>query len=92
MEMFTFTGILVKENESYSALCPELDIATQGSSSAEARQMLLEAANLHLRGTFEDGLPYLRPIPREQDPRNETPELIIEVFRVRVDVNIHVYA
>ena len=92
MEMFTFTGILLEENNGYSAFCPELDVATQGSSPAEAKQMLLEAATLHLQGSFEDGLPYMRPVSSEQDPRLETPELIIEVFRLKVDVNIRVYA
>jgi len=92
MEMFTFTGILIKENGDYSGICPELDLATQGSTLAQAKQMLVEAATLHIQGSIEDGLPYMRPIPAEQDPRVETPESVVEIFRLRVDVNIHVYA
>ena len=30
MEMFVFTGILWKEDNEFSALCPELDVASQG--------------------------------------------------------------
>ena len=37
MEMFVFTGIIWKEEKEYSALCPELDVASQGKTSAEAR-------------------------------------------------------
>lgn len=61
MDMFVFTGILWKEDDEYSALCPELDVASQGKTLAEARKNLLEAASLHLEGSFEDGLPYLHP-------------------------------
>jgi predicted RNase H-like HicB family nuclease len=74
------------ESYSCSALCPELDVATQGASVQEARALLLEAAILHLEGAFEDGLPYLRPIPREEDPRLTTPERVEEEFRFKVDV------
>jgi len=62
MDMFVFTGILWKENDEFSALCPELDVASQGKTLSEARKRLLESASLHLEGFFEDGLPYLRPV------------------------------
>jgi len=43
MDMFTFTGIIVKEAKGYSSLCPELDVASVGSTLKEARQMLLSS-------------------------------------------------
>ncbi|MBU4225964.1 MAG: type II toxin-antitoxin system HicB family antitoxin [Chloroflexi bacterium] len=92
MEMFVFTGIIWKDGEDYSALCPELDIASQGNSPAEAKKMLLEAATLHLEGAVEDGLPYLRPVSPEDDPRNISPKKLLDVFRFKVDVAIHAYA
>ena len=92
MELFVFTGIITQEEESFTALCPELDVATQGISPVEAKEKLLEAASLHLQGTFEDGLPYLRPIPANEDPRNLHPDLIVDVFRLKVDVAIRAYA
>lgn len=92
MEMFVFTGILWKEENEFSALCPELDVATQGETSAEARKNLLEAAALHLEGSFEDGLPYLRPVPTEEDPRNSLPAEALEIFKFKVDVAIKAYA
>lgn len=90
--MFTFTGILIKEDQGYSSLCPELDVASTGDSPEEAKEMLLEAATLHLEGAFEDGLPYLRPIPPESDPRYNTPDSVVEIFRFKVDVAVHAYA
>ena len=92
MEMFVFTGIIWKEENEYSALCPELDAASQGKTSAEARKNLLEAAALHLEGSFEDGLPYLRPVVAADDPRNSLPAESLEVFKFKVDVAIKAYA
>lgn len=90
--MFTFTGLLIKEEQGYSALCPELDVASTGDTVEEAKAMLLEAATLHLEGAFEDGLPYLRPIPQDVDPRQIAPETIAHVFRFKVEVAVHAYA
>ena len=73
--MFTFTGLIIEEKDSYSALCPELDVASWGNTPEEAQTMLLEAVTLHLEGAFEDGLPYLRPIPADDDPRLIDPKM-----------------
>ena len=92
MEMFVFTGIIWKEDSEYSTLCPELDVASQGKTTAEAREKLLEAATLHLEGSFEDGLPYLRPVPAAEDPHNQFPAESLEVFKFKVDVAIQAHA
>jgi predicted RNase H-like HicB family nuclease len=92
MEMFVFTGIIWKEDKEYSALCPELDVASQGETVADAKKNLLEAATLHLEGSFEDGLPYSRPVPPSEDPRNSLPAESLEVFKFKVDVAIKAYA
>ncbi len=41
-----FTGIIEREGDGYAALCPELDIASQGDSVEEARYNLKEALEL----------------------------------------------
>lgn len=46
--MKTFTAILEKEEDGYSALCPELDIASQGGTLEEARDNLKEALTLFM--------------------------------------------
>lgn len=43
-----FTAIIEREDDSYVALCPELDIASQGESVGEARANLREAIELFL--------------------------------------------
>ncbi len=40
------TAIIEREDDGYVALCPELDIASQGASIEEARSNLLEALTL----------------------------------------------
>ena len=42
----TLTAIVNRENDGYVALCPELDIASQGDSVEQARDNLREALEL----------------------------------------------
>lgn len=42
----TLTAIIERENGGYVALCPELDIASQGDSIKQARYNLREALEL----------------------------------------------
>ncbi len=44
----TLTAIIEREGDGYVALCPELDIASQGDSVYEARRNLQEAVELFL--------------------------------------------
>lgn len=41
-----FTAFIEREGEGYVSLCPELDIASQGDTIAEARENLREALEL----------------------------------------------
>lgn len=40
------TAVIEREDDGFVALCPELDIASQGSSIEEARSNLVEALTL----------------------------------------------
>jgi len=40
------TAIIERENDGFTAFCPELDIASQGASIEEARANLVEALTL----------------------------------------------
>ena len=47
MEKFRrLTAIIEREDDGYVSLCPELDIASQGSTIPEARSNLVEALTL----------------------------------------------
>lgn len=43
-----FTAIIEREGDGYVALCPELDIASQGDTVTEARSNLAEAIELFM--------------------------------------------
>ena len=40
------TALIEREGDGYAALCPELDIASQGSTIEDARNTLVEALQL----------------------------------------------
>jgi predicted RNase H-like HicB family nuclease len=42
------TAVIEREGDGYVALCPELDIASQGNTIEQARQNLVEAVELFL--------------------------------------------
>ena len=47
------TALIHREDETYVALCPELDIASQGDSIEEARDNLREALELFLNAPVQ---------------------------------------
>jgi predicted RNase H-like HicB family nuclease len=65
------TAIIERENDTYVALCPELDIASQGETVESARRNLIEALELF----FESA-----------DPTEVERRLHGEVFVTRVEV------
>lgn len=65
------TAIIEREKDGYVALCPELDIASQGNTVEEARCNLVEALELF----FETA-----------DPSEVQERLHTEVFVTRVEV------
>jgi predicted RNase H-like HicB family nuclease len=67
------TAIIEREGDSYVALCPELDIASQGDTVESARTTLVEALELF----FESA-----------DPAEVARRLHGEVFVTRVEVMV----
>jgi len=47
------TAIIESEGEGYVALCPSLDITSQGNTIEEARTNLIEALKLFLEGASD---------------------------------------
>ncbi len=43
-----YSALITKDGEMYVALCPDLDVASQGDSVEEARANLIEAVELFL--------------------------------------------
>jgi predicted RNase H-like HicB family nuclease len=71
--MRQLTAIIEREGDTYVALCPELDIASQGDTVAEARSNLSEAVELFF----------------ETAPENEVKQrLKSEVYVTRIEVTV----
>ncbi len=66
----SYTAILEKDGDLYVALCPELDVASQGATVEEAIANLKEAVELFLESA---------------DPNEVTRRLHSEVFVTRFD-------
>ena len=90
-DTFRFTGIIFKDEVGFAALCPELDVATDGSDIAVAKAMLFEAVTLYLESAIESNLPYLRPVSAAEDPRQTQPQSVVEVFPLNVNISVHAY-
>lgn len=92
IDQFIFTGVVSKEHDGYTALCLELDVASQGATLATAKEALLEAVTLYLETAFENNLPYLRPVPEEANPLlRKNARRPTEVFRFKVDFAVHAH-
>ena len=50
----TLTATIRREDDGFVALCPELDVASQGDSIEEARANLREAVELFLESAHPD--------------------------------------
>ena len=72
-EKYHLTAIIEKEGSGYIALCPELDIASQGETIAKARSNLQEAVELF----FETA-----------DPAEVKKRLHDEIFVTRLEVAV----
>lgn len=91
-ECFVFNGVVLREESGYTSLCLDLDVASQGETIPEAKDALLEAVTLYLETALEYNLPWLRPVPPSEDPRFVAPENVVEVFPLKVQVAVQVYA
>lgn len=49
----TLTAVLIREDDGFVALCPEIDVASQGDSVEEAKANLREAVELFCESASE---------------------------------------
>jgi predicted RNase H-like HicB family nuclease len=89
---FEFTAALFKNGKTCVCLCLDLDVASQGKTIREAKKNLAEAVSLYLEGCFERNLPYLRPVPKNEDPRFTASEGFVELFPLKVAFQVRAVA
>ena len=54
MKNYSLTAVVEREKDGFVALCPELDVASQGNTVEEARTNLKEAVELFLECASPD--------------------------------------
>ena len=88
---FIFDAIIIKEMESYSALCLDVDVASQANTIEEAKGKLSEAVSLYVESAIESNLPIIRPVPRDENPLLQHPQDVVAAFKVNVNINVATY-
>ena len=68
-----FTALIEREDDGYVALCPEYDIASQGTTIEDARNNLIEALTL-----------FLESADAAEVQRRFRPEVLVTQVEVRV--------
>jgi predicted RNase H-like HicB family nuclease len=87
-----FTGAVVREEDGYSALCIDLDVASEGQTIDEAKKNLFEAVTLYIESALESNLPIIRPVPAEENPLTNRQKDTVEIFNIRVDLQVRAHA
>ncbi|HEY3251538.1 MAG TPA: hypothetical protein VGK25_10515 [Ignavibacteria bacterium] len=85
-------AVITKEDEIYCSLCIELNIASEGETLNEAKENLLEAVKDYIELSVENKTPIIRLVPIEDNPLLNPGQNIVEVFRIKVNMNLSEYA
>ena len=88
---FVFTGVIIKENNIFSSICIEIDVASEGLTQEEAKSNLIEAVSLYLESVIENSLSVFRPVPKDENPLLKSPDQVIEVFDIKISLDIKVH-
>jgi predicted RNase H-like HicB family nuclease len=89
---FVFSGIFIQDNNSISALYTELDVASEGATTDEAKKNLFEAVSLYIETAVESNLPILRPVPEDENPLINFPDTVLEKFKLKINFTVQAYA
>jgi predicted RNase H-like HicB family nuclease len=89
--MTTLECVITQEDEIYCSLCIELNVASEGTTIAEAKQNLLEAVKDYIDLALNNHIQISRPVPLEDNPFLNGDE-IIEKFMIPLNMNIMEYA
>ena len=84
--------IIINEENSYTSLCLDVDVASEGETLIEAKNNLIEAVSLYIDTAIESHLPIIRAVPDSENPAIISPEIITDRFNIKVNVDVEEYA
>ena len=79
-EIFIFSGFIIKEENGYSSLCLNVDVASQDDKINEAKTNLMEAIELYIESAIENNLPIIRSVPASENPQINRVNDIVEAY------------
>ena len=85
---FVFECLVIKEGIGFTALCLDVDVASEGSTIAEAKENVREAVTLYIESAIENNLPIIRPVPAKEIPQITRPGDVVEAFTIGVNVQV----
>ena len=88
---FVFNSIILRDDTGFSSLCLDVDVASQGMTTDEAKQNLREAVILYIESAIESNLPVIRPVPLSENPSATRANDIVEVFKLNVNIEVNAY-
>ncbi len=90
-DTFVFTGVIIKVNNVFSSICIDIDVASEGLTREEAKSNLVEAVSLYIESAIENNLPVFRPVPKNENPLLKNPDQVVEVFDIKISLDIKVH-
>jgi len=89
---FVLESVIVKEDDGYYSLCLDVDVASQGDTVEEAKNMLIEAVELYLESSIDSSLPVLRRTPDDSNPLLIDKDNVVEHFSLKLKLELSVDA
>ena len=74
MKRLQLTAVIEREGDGYVALCPEIDVASQGATREEARANLVEAVELFFEHASDPEIRDRLPVEISIEPLEVTVE------------------
>jgi predicted RNase H-like HicB family nuclease len=74
MKKLQLTAVIERESDGYVALCPEIDVASQGATVDEARANLREAVELFFESASDNEIARRLPAEVRVEPLEVTVE------------------
>ncbi len=88
---FVFNSVILHDDTGFSSLCLDVDVASQGATTEEAKQNLREAVTLYIESAIDSNMPVIRPVPLNENPLTTRVNDVVEVFKLNVNIEVNAY-
>jgi predicted RNase H-like HicB family nuclease len=87
-----FDALVIKAEEGgFWSLCLDLNVASQGETIEQAKNMLIEAVEGYTEACIENDIPYITKVENEDNPLINEKENVALEFKIKTDLKIHTH-